>query len=86
MYNPKDVFTESGLKEYQMQLYLLEHALSFILNQADDLHLGCNEGDNSLDTLYAMQRLIESRLLETGDGEIDEYKEERERIMKQWRV
>lgn len=72
MYKPQDVFTETGLREYQVHLHLIEQALFFILNNADDLHIGCKEGDNSLEVLYAMQSLLESKHLHAGDGEVNE--------------
>lgn len=80
MYNPQDVFTESGLREYQVHLHLIEHSLQFILNNVDDLHIGCKEGDKALEVLYAMQSLLESKHLHNGDGEINEDVE----LLHQW--
>jgi hypothetical protein len=72
MFDPKTVFTEAGYRDYLMRLALIEDALFHIVNMADDLHIGCLEGDDSLDTLYKMQALLESKFLETGDGETRE--------------
>ena len=73
MYNPKEVLTEDGYKQLYVHLANMENALFFILNHADDLHIGALD-DEQLDVLYKVQGMVEgeSPLLLTGDGETDD--------------
>ena len=72
MYNPKDVFTESGLEQHRVHVFNMKQALFWLRNNADDLHIGALTDDH-LDVIYAMNRLLESKVLETGDGEVEEH-------------
>lgn len=72
MRDPKKVLTEEGFRKLQAHLVNIEEGLFFITNHADDLHIGAMDEGKALDTLYDMQELIESKHLETGDGEEDE--------------
>ncbi len=68
MYDPKDILSRWALEEHQGHLFNLKQALFHLVNYADDLHIGALTDDH-LDVIYAMQRLIESRVLYDGDGE-----------------
>lgn len=68
MYNPADILNKWGLEEHQGHLFNLKQALFYLTNNADDLHIDALTDDH-LDVIYAMQRLIESKVLHNGDGE-----------------
>ena len=69
MYNPEDVLTKHGLREYQFDLHSLERALFRIANDADDLHIP----EDIMDAVYKLQAACEEGgILWTGDGETDE--------------
>jgi hypothetical protein len=67
MFDPKDILTEDGVRKMEGHLFNIEEALFYILNHADDLHIGALDG-KQLDTLYAMETLLPT--LRTGDGEL----------------
>jgi len=71
MKDPKKVFTENGYLDWLLALRQLELSLFTVINSADDLHIGAQD-DAQLETLYNMQRLLESGVLKTGDGEKDD--------------
>ena len=73
MRDPAKVYTKSGLAKYNAQLYALENAVDYFLNQGDDLHLD----ERFMERLYEMQDYIfnHRNILEEGDGE-DEDEEE----------
>lgn len=66
MYDPKEVFTEDGLRDLEHHLYNMEKAILFLTNNADDLHIGCSD-DTQLDVLYNLEKMLET--YKTGDGE-----------------
>ena len=68
MYNPEDILTKWGLEEHRGHLFNLKKALFYLTNNADDLHIGALTDDH-LDVIYAMQHLVESKVLHNGDGE-----------------
>ena len=73
MNNPKEVLTEHGYESYCAHLYNIEMGLFYIMNHADDLHIGAkSEGkeDAILDMYYTFTKI--KPLLKTGDGEKDE--------------
>ncbi len=71
MYNPGDIFTQDGLEQHKVHIFNLKRAIFWLTNNADDLHIGALD-DNPLDTIYAMERLLDTKVLEMGDGEIDD--------------
>ncbi len=68
MYDPKDVCSRSGLEAHLGHIFNLKQAIFYFTNSADDLHIGALD-DKPLDTLFRMQNLLDSGVLETGDGE-----------------
>lgn len=68
MYNPKDIFTEDGFEQHKVHIYNLKNAILWLNNNADDLHIDALD-ETPLDTIYAMWRLLDSKILEIGDGE-----------------
>lgn len=72
MYDPKDVLMSDAFEEYRTHLHNIKEGLFFILNHADDLHIGSMKGDKADEVLYSMQRLLDSNHLMTGDGEKDD--------------
>jgi hypothetical protein len=72
MYKPRDILTEEGWLDYLMHLRNMEKAVDFILNHADDLHLGANRGvdEGAFLALVAMNKLLGSKFLLHGDGEV----------------
>ena len=73
MYNPKDILTKDGYKQLYYHVSSIEYALFWILNHADDLHIGALD-DEQLEALYKVQEMVdgEKALLLTGDGETDD--------------
>ncbi len=67
MYNPKDIFTEGGLEDYNHHLYNLKEALFFLTNNADDLGIGSKD-EKQTELLDEMWKAVETWLKE-GDGE-----------------
>lgn len=73
MYNPKDILTEEGYERYCAHLHNIEEGLFYIMNHADDLHIGAmGEGkeDAILDMYYKFEEI--KPILKKGDGEKDE--------------
>ena len=70
MYNPKDIFTEGGLEEYNAHLYNIKAGLFYIQNNVDDLHIGATDSSQE-DDLYTICEKFEKLLpvLKVGDGE-----------------
>jgi len=68
MYNPKDILTEDGLEEHMVHIFNLKRAIFWLTNNADDLHIDALHEDH-LSTIYEMERLLQSKILEEGDGE-----------------
>jgi hypothetical protein len=70
MYNPKKILTEDGYTNLFVHVKNMENALFYILNHADDLHIGSLD-DEQLEILYKLQEMItgDSPLLLNGDGE-----------------
>jgi len=69
MYDPKDILSEGGIRKLEGHLFNMEEALFFLLNHADDLHIGAQD-NSQIETLHNMEALIP--ILRTGDGEKDE--------------
>ena len=69
MYDPKDVFTEDGVRDLEHHLYNMEKAIFFLTNNADDLHIGCYD-DRQIELLYELENMLE--IYRKGDGETDE--------------
>lgn len=70
MYDPKDVLTESGLEQHRVHIFNMKQAIFWLINNADDLHIGTShKGDRALDVIYNMKGLLDSELLQKGDGE-----------------
>ena len=65
MYNPEKIFTKRGFEEYKAHLFNIKNGIYFIVNHADDLHIGLKE----LDILENTLALVETGNLLTGDGE-----------------
>ena len=73
MYNPKDVFTEDGYEDYRAHLLNIERGLAYVMNHADDLHIGAMKGskeDAILDFYATFQEI--KKILKEGDGEKDD--------------
>lgn len=70
MYNPKDILTEAGYREFQAHIFNMQNALFFVLNHADDLHIGALDSEQ-LDVLHKMSVMVEGNnpVMLTGDGE-----------------
>jgi len=70
MYNPKDVLTKHGYTELFVHVKNMENALFYILNHADDLHIGALDYEQ-IEILYKVQEMVEGDecLLLTGDDE-----------------
>jgi hypothetical protein len=68
MYNPKDVFTDNGLEEHTVHVFNMKQAISWLVNHADDLHINALSRRH-LNTIYEMKHLLDSKVLENGDGE-----------------
>ena len=78
MYDPKDVLTPGGVRDWEHNLRTLEAALFEVTNAADDLHTP----ENILEACWTLQAAAEERfpregepvrgVLYTGDGEKDE--------------
>lgn len=72
MYKPENILTKSGFEEYKAHLFNIEKGLFFILNHADDLHIGAfAKGREVEETLYKMNAVLESKFLLNGDGETE---------------
>jgi len=69
MRNPKDIFTENGIRDLEHHLYNLEKAIFFLTNNADDLHIGCCD-ERQIDLLYELENMLE--IYRNGDGETDD--------------
>lgn len=69
MYNPKEIFTEDGIRDLEHHLYNIEKAIFFLTNNADDLHIGMVD-DKQLDILYDLEDMLET--YRNGDGEAHE--------------
>tara|TARA_Y100000310_G_C20691245_1_gene822384 strand:+ start:3232 stop:3450 length:219 start_codon:yes stop_codon:yes gene_type:complete len=69
LYNPKDILTEEGLKEYMMHVRAIEHHLFYITNDMDDLHIGATD-PNLEETILNFREILPT--LETGNGETEE--------------
>jgi hypothetical protein len=70
MYDPKKILTEDGYNAYRAHLYNIEEGLFYIVNHADELHIGAlSEGKE--DTILEMyDKFIEIKnILKKGDGE-----------------
>ena len=81
MYDPKNVFTSDGLKQHMVHLFNMEQAIFWLLNNADDLHIETSSDTLTvMDVLHAMESLLESKFLLTGDGETEEDTEDNEPI------
>tara|TARA_R110002094_G_scaffold152296_3_gene140187 strand:- start:792 stop:1019 length:228 start_codon:yes stop_codon:yes gene_type:complete len=73
MYNPKDVFTAEQLEEHKAHLFNMKQAIFWLRNEADDLHMHCScDPDDPLRAIYDMDKLLDSKLLENGDGEVED--------------
>lgn len=72
MYDPKKVFTPEGYEDYRLHLRLMEKAVGFLINNADDLHIGGTDNDEEL--LYKMEafvgRMLNGPWTEEYDGPI----------------
>ena len=71
MYNPKDVFTAEQLEEHKAHLFNMKQAMFWICNNLDDLH-GYSLDEEWLEAMYTMNRLLDSKILEKGDGEVED--------------
>ena len=72
MYNPKDILTEDGYERYKAHLFNIEEGLFYIMNHADDLHIGAMKGaqeDAIVDFYYKFQEIKQTLL--KGDGETE---------------
>lgn len=65
MLDPREVLTEDGFRKLQAYLTIMEEGVFFLINEQDDLRLP----DYLLDPLFKMKEILESRILERGDGE-----------------
>lgn len=70
MYNPKKVFTPEGYTNYLAHIQNMENALEYIMNHADDLHLGMKDARqyDKLHDMYGCFFDLKDALLH-GDGE-----------------
>jgi len=66
MYNPEEIFTKDGLEEHKVHLFNMRKAIFWLLNHADDLHIGAYS-DNQLDVIFELKKMLPT--FETGDGE-----------------
>lgn len=60
MYDPRKALTPEGYDDYRLHLKMMEKALWFLGNNADDLHLGAT--DDMEDWVYDSQRRVEALL------------------------
>lgn len=65
MLDPREVLTEDGMRKLQAYLTMMDEGTFYLINHADDLRIP----ENILETLYKMREILESRILERGDGE-----------------
>ena len=72
MYDPKDILTEDGYEDYLVHLMAIRKGLAYIMNHADDLHIGMEQGreDVVLDMYHKFEEILP--ILKKGDGEKDE--------------
>jgi len=68
MFDPKSIFTQSGIEDHKVHLYNMRKAIFHLLNNADDLHIGALD-DKQLDVIHNMSNLLDSKVLDEGDGE-----------------
>lgn len=66
MYDPKDVFTESGLVQHARHMTNMRMAIAFFRVNADDLSIGALD-DTQLTMLDDFENMLE--IYENGDGE-----------------
>lgn len=67
MYDPRKVFTEDGHGDYLLSLGMMERAVDFLMDHADDLHIG-GTATRQGDLLYALPEFIR----ELREGPFDE--------------
>ena len=73
MYDPKYILTEDGYEKYLAHLHNIREGLAYIINHADDLHIGA-KGYGKEDAILDMYHTFEKirPILKEGDGEKDE--------------
>ncbi len=78
MLDPKEILTEVGMRRYTNHLCNIEEALNYIINHADDLHIGALDSKQE-QTIYDMMKMVEgpTALLLVGDDEEPEFFPER---------
>jgi len=69
MFDPKDIMTEVGMREWDVHLFNMEKALFYLTEHADDLHIGCHD-DRQIALLYELQDMLD--VYRKGDGEKEE--------------
>ena len=73
MLDPKEILTEEGYKKLFIHVGNIENALAYIINHADDLHIGATDSSQE-QTIYNMMAMVDGAnpLLLIGDGETNE--------------
>lgn len=82
MYKAKHVMTPEGLEDYKAEIRNLGRSLFYFTNNADDMHMGSDDrSERLLQAMYEIQRAIQDGFLLNGDGEENEYFEEKRQAL-----